>query len=208
MRMGCAVQPVSPDTIDDCAAVYIAAYGEAPWNESLDPDSVRRYIRAFMDRDGFRAWQLTIEGEIAGVALGIIVPYTEGAFLRIEDLCIAPKRQRQGFGGAFLREIQRQSAALGCDSMLLATQPDVPAHGFYLKQGFRDIPTAYMYYDCRRHPSEAGAVLQIFDLNRPRSALQTEKPPAFHLVDPRDPASRRSANRAQFMEYESGELSP
>ena len=147
MRMECAAQPVSPDAIDGCAAAYIAAYAEAPWNEVLDPDCVRRYIRAFMDRDGFRAWQLTVEGEIAGVALGIIVPYTEGAFLRVEDLCVAPKGQRQGLGGAFLMEIQRQSAALGCDSALLATQPDVPAHGFYLKQGFREIPTAYLYKD-------------------------------------------------------------
>ena len=152
MRMECAAQPVSPETIDGCAAAYIAAYGEAPWNEALDPDHVRRYIRAFMDRDGFRAWQLTVGGEIAGVALGIVVPHTEGAFLRVEDLCVAPKWQRQGLGGAFLREIQRQSASEGCDSMLLATQPDVPAHRFYLKQGFRDIPTACMYkeYD----PSE------------------------------------------------------
>ena len=142
-----AVQPISPDTIDSCAAAYGAAYGEAPWNEALDQEHVRRYIRAFMDRDGFRAWQLTVEGEITGVALGIIVPYTEGAFLRVEDLCVAPKWQRQGFGGAFLREIQRQSAAQGCDSMLLLTQPDVPAHGFYLKQGFRDIPTAFMFKD-------------------------------------------------------------
>ena len=145
MRMGCAVQPVSPETIDGCAAVYVAAYGEAPWNEPLDPERVRRYIRAFMDREGFCAWRLCVEGKIAGVALGIVVPCTEGAFLRVEDLCVAPRWQRQGLGGAFLREIQRQSAALGCDSMLLATQPDVPAHGFYLKQGFRDIPTAYMY---------------------------------------------------------------
>ena len=143
--MNCEAQPISPDTVDACAAVYIAAYGEAPWNEAPDPDNVKSYIRLFMDRDGFCAWQLAVGGEIAGVALGIIVPYTEGAFLRVEDLCIAPKRQRQGFGGAFLREIQRQSAALGCDSMLLATQPGAPAHSFYLKQGFRDIPTAYMY---------------------------------------------------------------
>lgn len=145
MRTECAVQPVSSDTIDSCATVYVAAYGKAPWNEALDPDRVQRYIRAFMDREGFRAWRLAIGDETAGVALGIIVPCTEGAFLRVEDLCIAPKWQRQGLGGAFLREIQRQSAALGCDSMLLATHPDAPAHGFYLKQGFRDIPTAYMY---------------------------------------------------------------
>ena len=57
----------------------------------------------------------------------------------IEDFCIAPKWQRKGLGGAFLAEIQRQAAPLGCDSALLATQPDVPAHGFYLKHGFREI---------------------------------------------------------------------
>ena len=86
-------------------------------------------------------------GEIAGVALGIVVPCTDAPFLRIEDFCIAPNWQQKGLGGAFLAWIQRQAASLGCDCALLATQPDAPAHRFYLNQGFREIPTAYLYKD-------------------------------------------------------------
>ena len=143
------VRPVADDEIDACAAVYAAAYSEAPWNEALDPGQVRSYIRDFAGRDGFCAWRLSVGGEIAGVALGIVVPCVDAPFLRVEDFCVAPKWQRRGLGGAFLAEIQRQAADMGCDCALLATQPDVPARLFYLKQGFQEIPTAYLYKDFR-----------------------------------------------------------
>ncbi len=143
------VRPVAAGEIDACAAVYAAAYSEAPWNEALDPGQVRNYIRAFAGRDGFCAWRLSVGGEIAGVALGIVVPCVDAPFLRVEDFCVAPKWQRRGLGGAFLAEIQRQAADMGCDCALLATQPDVPARLFYLKQGFQEIPTAYLYKDFR-----------------------------------------------------------
>ena len=147
------VRPISDAEVGDCARVYAAAYGRPPWNEALDPGQICACIRRFIGRDGFCAWRAEAGGEIVGVALGVVVPYVGGAFLRLEDLCVAPDHQRSGVGGAFIREIERLSQALGCDSMLLATQPDVPAHDFYLKQGLRDIPTAYMFREY--HPSEA-----------------------------------------------------
>ena len=146
--MDYTVRPVADEEIDACAAVYSAAYNQPPWNEALSPGQIGGYIRAFTGRDGFCAWRLAVGDEIAGVALGIVVPCMDAPFLRIEDFCVAPKWQRRGLGGAFLGEIQKQAADLGCDCALLATQPDVPAHGFYLKQGFREIPTAYLFRDC------------------------------------------------------------
>ena len=139
------VKPVSTAEIEGCVKVYAAAYGRPPWNEDPDSAQIRACIRDFIGRDGFCAWCAEVDGAPVGVALGIVVPYVGGAFLRLEDICVAPDRQRSGIGGAFIREIERLSRALGCDSMLLATQPDVPARDFYLKQGFREIPTAYMF---------------------------------------------------------------
>lgn len=147
--MNADVRPVAAHEIDACADVYAAAYREAPWNEALNPGQVSDYIRAFTGRDGFCAWRLSIEGTIAGVALGIVVPCVDAPFLRVEDFCVAPKWQRRGLGRVFLAEIQRQAADMGCDCALLATQPAVPARLFYLKQGFREIPTAYLYKDYR-----------------------------------------------------------
>ena len=142
---GRQVRAIAPDEIGDCAAVYVDAFAQPPWNEACDPAQIADYLSGFIDRDGFCAWRLSVGGEIVGVALGIVVPCPGGAFLRLEDFCIAPKRQREGLGGLFFDQIQRLSAAQGCDSVLLATQPDVPARDFYLKQGLREIPTVYMY---------------------------------------------------------------
>lgn len=141
------VQTIAPDEIDACAAVYAEAYAQPPWDEAYAPEQIAGYLRAFMGQDGFCAWRLSVGGAITGVALGIVVPCPDGPFLRLEDFCVAPRWQRQGLGGAFLAEIERLSAGLGCDSVLLATQPDVPAHRFYLKQGFREVPTAFMHKD-------------------------------------------------------------
>ena len=84
------VRPIAACEIDACAAVYCDAYRKAPWNEALSPEQVGGYIRAFTGREGFCAWRLAVEGEIAGVALGIVVPCVDAPFLRIEDFCIAP----------------------------------------------------------------------------------------------------------------------
>ena len=144
--MDYTVRPVAADEIDACAAAYAAAYSEALWAEALNPGQVNGYIRTFSGRDGFCAWRLSVDGEIAGVALGIVVPCVDAPFLRIEDFCVAPKWQRKGLGGAFLAALKQEGVRHDCDCMMLATMRDYPAHRFYEKNGFAPLKDSVLLY--------------------------------------------------------------
>lgn len=128
-----------------CAEVYCAAYAAEPWNETLTAADVEAYIKAYLNSETKRCFAAATGGRIVGVALGLIVPCIPVPYLRIEDFCIAPDAQRQGLGSAFLDQLSKWAARLGCDSMLLGTQRGFPSHRFYLKNGFEEVESVLLY---------------------------------------------------------------
>lgn len=125
--------------LNACADLYAESYGEAPWNESFDPDALKAYLRQYVNRPGLHMYVLLRENAPVGIALCCIVPYIGSDFARIEDFCIAPSYQREGLGSRFMALLCDDLRASGCDSMLLATQRNYPSHHFYIKNGFRSL---------------------------------------------------------------------
>ena len=132
--------------ISVCADLYAAAFAEDPWNESFDRAALEAYLAAYCDRAGLHFFACLQKNRPIGVALCSIIPSVEGDFARIEDFCIAPADQGRGFGSAFLDEVCAALKNLGCDSALLATQRDFPAHRFYAKNGFVPLDTSVQLF--------------------------------------------------------------
>ena len=141
------LRDITEEVLPQCAAAYQKAYGEAPWNESFSTEPLTRYLRAFLHSDVKCGYCFMENEQIVGIALGLLVPCFDAPFFRLEDFCIAPEYQRQGYGGRFLREISAKVKALGCDSMLLGTQRGYPSHKFYLREGFQEIASVLLYRD-------------------------------------------------------------
>lgn len=129
-----------------CAELYAAAYAGEPWNETLEPEAVQRYLQCYIDRPGLHMYCLLHDGVPAGVALCGIVPAIGSDFARIEDFCIALQYQRLGLGQRFMQLLFDDLRACGCDSALLATQRDFPSHRFYLKNGFAALDTSVQLF--------------------------------------------------------------
>lgn len=132
--------------LNACADIYIEAYGQEPWNEALIANEVAAYMRSYAERDGLHMYALIRDNTPVGVALCSIIPCIGGDFARIEDFCIAPAHQHKGFGRRFMQLICDDLRAYGCDSALLATQRDYPAHRFYLKNGFMPLKASVQLY--------------------------------------------------------------
>lgn len=130
-----------------CAAFYAAAFGAPPWNEESDEAALAAYFDAFCHSDARCCWLLMDGGVPVGIALCTVVPCPDAPFLRIEDICIDPRVQRQGYGSAFLKLLRQSARDLGCDCIMLATQRGYPAHDFYRKNGFTEIDSVQMYTD-------------------------------------------------------------
>lgn len=128
------------------ARIAAAAYREEPWGEQNDLEKLRIYCENFISSETRPGYILLEDNEIVGAALCILIPSLDGCYVRIEDFCILPERQRKGMGTAFVELLKEQVKAAGADSILLGTQRDFPSHRFYLKKGFNEVETAILLY--------------------------------------------------------------
>lgn len=133
------------EDIKACAQVYVDAYKTEPWNEVYEISEVEKYIANYLNSNTKCCFAL-VEGErIIGVALGLVVPSISAPYLRIEDFCVAASEQRKGYGSAFIQLLLKEAVRLGCDSVILGTQKNYPAHHFYVKNGFQEIESVLLY---------------------------------------------------------------
>ena len=131
--------------IEKCAYLYQSAYKNEPWNEEYSVIEITDYLSRFLNSGTKRAYVLVLDEEIIGVALGLIVPCVDSDYFRLEDICLSPAYQRKGYGSQFIKLISDCVANENCDSILLGTQRDYPAHRFYLKNGFEKIDSVLLH---------------------------------------------------------------
>ena len=132
-------------SIEICANVYQSAYKNEPWNEKYSIVEITDYISRFANSETKRAYMLLLNEEIIGIALGLIIPCIDSDYFRLEDICLSPKYQRNGFGSQFIKLISDCVSSENCDSILLGTQRGYPAHRFYLKNDFQEIDSVLLY---------------------------------------------------------------
>lgn len=86
---------------------------------------------------GYRLLAALAEDEVVGLA-----GYRElenllyGRFLYVDDLVVAPARQRDGLGGRLLAAVRSEALSRGCAHLILDTGLHMPlAQRFYFRQG-------------------------------------------------------------------------
>ena len=139
------IKKMDVESIEICANIYQNAYKNDPWNEEYSIVEIKDYLSRFMNSETKRAYMLMMDEEIIGIALGLIVPCIDSDYFRLEDICLFPQYQRNGFGSQFIKRIFDCVANENCDSILLGTQRGYPAHEFYLKNGFKEIDSVLLY---------------------------------------------------------------
>ena len=141
------IKAMNEETVAMCAELYQNVYKTDPWNEQYSIDEITEYLSRFLKSKTKRAYMLMLDEQIIGVALGLIVPCVGSDYFRLEDICISPQYQRNGFGGEFIKLISICIVQENCDSILLGTQRNYPAHRFYLKNDFKEIDSVLLYLD-------------------------------------------------------------
>ena len=141
------IKEMNEESVAICAHLYQNVYKTDPWNEQYAIDEVTEYLSRFLKSKTKRAYMLMLDEQIIGIALGLIVPCIGSDYFRLEDICISPQYQRNGFGGEFIKLISICIVQENCDSILLGTQRNYPAHRFYLKNDFKEIDSVLLYLD-------------------------------------------------------------
>lgn len=133
------VKVLSKDDVDACVEIYIDSYSKEPWNEKYDYISVYQYIQKYLSLNSFLGYVLTMNDEIIGEILGLVMPTVLSDYYRIEDFCINPKYQNKGIGSKFIELIKKHLKDKSLDSIILNTNCKFPSFSFYKKNGFIDL---------------------------------------------------------------------
>ncbi|MCF6461988.1 hypothetical protein C3E89_01160 [Clostridium sp. Cult1] len=136
------VRSISIEDIEICARIFIDAYSKEPWNESYDLEKVKKFLTKFTSSNIYIGWVILEKGQIVGFIVGVIMPYLERDYFRIEDICVRPDMQRKGIGGEFLKRIAFELRNKNIDSIILNTIKDFPTYKFYLINGFIEIESS------------------------------------------------------------------
>ena len=132
--------------VNVCADIYVRAFRAEPWNEEYETDAVRAYLNEYLLGENLFFLALRENGEVRAFSLGVKLPAVDGPYLRVEEFCVSPDAQRRGLGAYLMDGVCAEARKRGCDGVLLGTQKDVPAYGFYLKNGFVEIDKAALLY--------------------------------------------------------------
>ena len=138
------IKQMDATLIEKCAYLYQSAYKNEPWNEEYSIDEISAYLSRFLNSDTKRAYMLVLDDKTIGIALGLIAPCIGSDYFRLEDICLSPEYQGNGYGSQFIHLISNCVLNENCDSILLGTQRGYPAHNFYLKNGFKEIDTVLL----------------------------------------------------------------
>ena len=144
------IKEIDTNSISRCVHLYQSAYKNAPWNEEYSLDEITEYLSRFVNSETKCAYMLVLNEEIIGIALGLIIPCIGSDYFRLEDICLSPKYQRNGFGSQFVKLISDCISSKNCDSILLGTQRGYPAHQFYLKNNFQEIDSVLLYKETKQ----------------------------------------------------------
>lgn len=136
------VRNISKKDIETCARIFIDAYSREPWNENHDLGKVKEFLTKFTSENTNIGWVILEESQIAGFAVGVIIPSIERDYFRIEDICVRPDMQRIGIGRELIKRIAIELKSKNIDSIILNTIRDFPAYRFYLKNGFVEIESS------------------------------------------------------------------
>lgn len=77
--------------------------------------------------------------KLIGVSMGYIRHWYSGTEYYIDELCIQTDKQGNGLGTLFVKEIEKGIKEIGLVQLFLQTENNVPAYGFYQKNGFYEL---------------------------------------------------------------------
>lgn len=139
---GIAIRPMQLADLPAVMELETAAY-PYPWSQGVFADCLRA---------GYTGWLLSDVAQLIGYAV-VALGADEAHLL---NLCIAPRRQRQGHGDCLLRHLLSEAQYMGAQRIFLEVRPsNLGARRLYLRHGFVEIGRRPRYYPAADGREEA-----------------------------------------------------
>jgi len=131
----------STTMIDECTDLFLSVFTREPWNDQwASRQEAKNYLQSHYAFNSFLGYGCSIQVRIVGVALGFVKPWQRGLEYYINEFFVDTAVQGQGVGTLLLKQIAAAIKGKNMNAIVLTTQKAFPAYGFYVKNGFTEIP--------------------------------------------------------------------
>lgn len=121
----------------EITALFASVFTQEPWNDDWsDKEQLRLYIHDLVGQGNSLTFGLYEDGELIGLTMGRVKHWYTGTEYCIDELCVRTDRQGMGLGAMLVERTEEACREMGLTHIFLMTDSDVPAFGFYKKQGF------------------------------------------------------------------------
>lgn len=139
--MSLIFRPMTEADFPACADELIAAFREAPWNETWTHEQAIDRISGIMSSRVSRGCVCMDGSTCVSMLCGRIMIYQDQKLFYIDEFSVHPDFQRQGIGSLMLeflrRELQKEPQPIS--HMSLITERGFPSVAFYEKNGFVEL---------------------------------------------------------------------
>ncbi len=140
MTAGYTFMEIGTGETEEIKNLFTSVFTEEPWNDDWsDPEQLHAYILDLVGQSNSLTYGLYEDGELIAVSMGRIKHWYSGTEYCIDELCVKEEKQGRGIGTAFLRMIEAGIKGIGAVHIFLETEKDVPAYGFYTKNGYHEL---------------------------------------------------------------------
>ncbi len=129
---------INRDDLSACARLFTRVMNSPPWNEQWTLACAEAYLCELATASRFVGFVMLDETRLIGAAFCHEKTWWSGGQLVIDDIFMEPASQGGGHGTQLIGQIENYAAGVGMGGITLLTDKNIPAHDFYLKNGFAD----------------------------------------------------------------------
>lgn len=137
MRTNANVRLMVESDLEPCSELMLKVFNGEPWFDQWDSVlHAQQYLKEFMDNPVFLGFVIEQEGSILGASFGHTKSWYSGKEYHIQEYFIDTELQGSGLGSALMNGIKAYLISVNIHCMVLLTEKNLPAEGFYRKHGF------------------------------------------------------------------------
>lgn len=126
--------------LERCAEIYVAAFTSPPLSyDFCTKEKTERYLRDITRMPGFIGYTYWEGDEMVAFCFGTLDNYFLGVAFEVVELAVLPHLQRGGVGSTVMHLLEIKLAGYGVSAVSLHTSRELPAFGFYMKNGYEEL---------------------------------------------------------------------
>lgn len=135
---------LTTENVGECARLFVRTFSGDPWNEAwTEADAAQRLGDVLATPRSAGVCALGDDGSVVGFVLGHRERVGAEDHLLVKEMCVAPDRQREGWGSRLLAALRERLPDV--EHWYLLTLRDGAAAAFYEAHGFRPASRVGVY---------------------------------------------------------------